>query len=97
MSHSRRKLIAIGAAVLVVAAVALLTSGFGLLGHHQENRLVLNGNVDIRQVDLGFRVMGRIAAIPFEEGEHAPAGAILARGLAALAKVVSVTLATRLS
>jgi len=79
MSHSRRKLIAIGAAVLVVAAVALLTSGFGLLGHHQENRLVLNGNVDIRQVDLGFRVMGRIAAIPFEEGEHAPAGAILAR------------------
>jgi membrane fusion protein YbhG len=78
MSRSRRKLVAIGAVVLVIAT-ALLTSGFGLLGHHDENRLVLSGNVDIRQVDLGFRVMGRIATIPFEEGEHVPAGAILAR------------------
>lgn len=78
MSQSRRKLVAIGAVVLVVAA-ALLTSGFGLLGRHDDNRLVLSGNVDIRQVDLGFRIMGRIAAIPFEEGERVPAGAILAR------------------
>src|SRR5207244_3392550 len=78
MSHSRRKLVVIGATMLVVAA-ALLTSGFGLLERHEENRLVLSGNVDIRQVDLGFRVLGRIAAIPFEEGEHVPAGAILAR------------------
>ena len=38
----------------------------------------MSGNVDIRQVDLGFRVMGRIAAIPFEEGAHVPANAILA-------------------
>jgi HlyD family secretion protein len=78
MSRSRRKLVASGAVVLVVAA-ALLTSGFGSLGHHDENRLVLSGNVDIRQVDLGFRVMGRIAAIAFEEGEHVPADAVLAR------------------
>jgi membrane fusion protein YbhG len=78
MSQSRTKLVAIGAVVLVIAA-ALLTSGFGLLGHHDEDRLVLSGNVDIRQVDLGFRVMGRIAAIPFEEGQHVPADAILAR------------------
>jgi HlyD family secretion protein len=78
MSPSRRKLVAGGAVVLVVAA-ALLTSGFGLLGHHDDNRLVLSGNVDIRQVDLGFRVMGRIATIPFEEGAHVPANAILAR------------------
>jgi len=78
MSQSRRKLVAIGAAVLVLAT-ALLTSGFSLPGHHDDNRLVLSGNVDIRQVDLAFRVMGRIAAIPFEEGEHVPAGAIVAR------------------
>jgi membrane fusion protein YbhG len=78
MSQTRRKLVASGAVVLVVAA-AWLGSGFGLTRHHDENRLVLSGNVDIRQVDLGFRVMGRIAAIPFEEGAHVPAGAILAR------------------
>ncbi len=78
MSQTRRKLVVIGAAVLVVAT-ALLTSGFGLLEHHDDTRLLLSGNVDIRQVDLGFRVMGRIAAIPFEEGQHVPEGAILAR------------------
>src|SRR5690242_9629090 len=75
---NRRKIIAIAALVLLVIA-ALLTRGFGLVGRHQDKRLVLSGNVDIRQVDLGFRVMGRIAAIPFEEGAHVQAGAILAR------------------
>jgi HlyD family secretion protein len=75
---NRRKIIAIAALVLLIIA-ALLTRGFGLMGHERDNRLVLSGNVDIRQVDLGFRVMGRIAAIPFEEGAHVPAEAILAR------------------
>ena len=75
---NRRKIIAIAALALLVIA-ALLTHGFGLVGRHHDKRLVLSGNVDIRQVDLGFRVMGRIAAIPFEEGAHVPANAILAR------------------
>ena len=78
MSLSRPKLIAL-VAVGLLAVTALLTRGFGLLGNHHNNRLVLSGNVDIRQVDLGFRVMGRIAAIPFEEGAHVPANSILAR------------------
>ena len=75
---NRRKIILIAAlAVLLVAG--LLTHGFGLWGRRPDNRLVLSGNVDIRQVDLGFRVMGRIAQIPFEEGAHVPAEAVLAR------------------
>lgn len=78
MSLRRPQLIAL-AAVALLAVAALLTRGFGLLGNHPDNRLVLSGNVDIRQVDLGFRVMGRIAAIPFEEGAHVSANAILAR------------------
>jgi len=40
--------------------------------------LVLYGNVDIRQVDLGFRVSGRIAQMRFEEGDEIKAGDILA-------------------
>ncbi|HVZ10449.1 MAG TPA: HlyD family efflux transporter periplasmic adaptor subunit [Rhodopila sp.] len=40
---------------------------------------MLSGNVDIRQVDLGFRVPGRIGSIAFEEGAHVTAGAVLAR------------------
>ena len=40
----------------------------------QEGALVLYGNVDIRQVDLGFRVGGRIAAMRFEEGDPVAEG-----------------------
>jgi HlyD family secretion protein len=64
-------------AVLVIAGLA--TSGFGLFGAHQPKELALSGNVDIRQVDLGFRVAGRIAEIPFDEGARVSAGAVLAR------------------
>jgi HlyD family secretion protein len=41
--------------------------------------LTLYGNVDIRQVDLGFRVSGRVEYMPFEEGDFVPAGALMAR------------------
>lgn len=37
------------------------------------------GNVDIRQVSLGFRVNGRLAAVVVEEGDGVKAGDMLAR------------------
>lgn len=37
------------------------------------------GNVDIRQVSLGFRVNGRLAAVVVEEGDAVRAGDVLAR------------------
>ncbi len=40
--------------------------------------LVLHGNVDIRQVDLGFRVGGRIAEMKLEEGDAVKKGDIIA-------------------
>lgn len=75
---SRRRIVAFVSLVLLLGT-ALLTRGFGMVGHRHDNRLTLSGNVDIRQVDLGFRVMGRIDTIPFEEGSHVQADAILAR------------------
>ena len=39
---------------------------------------VLYGNVDIRQVELGFRLAGRIEAMRFEEGDPVTAGTLLA-------------------
>ncbi len=73
---TRRQIIVIVLVVaLVIAAVA--TRGFGLFPKAQ-GPLRLYGNVDIREVDLGFRVGGRIAAIPVEEGSHVKAGALLA-------------------
>ena len=73
---NRKRLISIVAVVgLVIAAFA--TRGFGLLPKAQ-GPLALYGNVDIREVDLGFRVGGRIAQIPVEEGAHVKAGDLLA-------------------
>lgn len=74
---TRRRIIGIVALVALLVA-ALATRGFGLFGQHDDGALTLHGNVDIRQVDLGFRVSGRIASIPFEEGAHVPEGAVLA-------------------
>lgn len=45
----------------------------------QEEPLTLYGNVDIRQVQLGFRVGGRIAESMVDEGDVVTAGAALAR------------------
>jgi HlyD family secretion protein len=39
----------------------------------------LYGNVDIRQVQLGFRVAGRLAEMTLEEGDSVKAGTVLAR------------------
>lgn len=77
ISVPRKRLILV-VALCVVALAALLTRGFGLLPARGSGALTLNGNVDIRQVDLGFRIAGRIARIPFDEGDRVSAGAVLA-------------------
>lgn len=69
--------------ILLVAAAGLGWAGyehqgFGLLRPSAPAALTMNGNVDIRQVDLGFRVSGRIAAIEVEEGARVAADAVLA-------------------
>src|SRR5204862_4838955 len=43
-----------------------------------KNSLVLYGNVDIRQVDLGFRVAGRLEKMAFEEGDEVKTGDVVA-------------------
>ena len=66
--------------VLCAAALALGLAGwFWLLPRADSGALTLHGNVDVRQVDLSFRVDGRIAAVLVEEGENVAAGTPLAR------------------
>ena len=43
-----------------------------------EGTLVLYGNVDVRQVELGFRLGGRLAAMHLEEGDPVTAGTAMA-------------------
>ena len=42
------------------------------------NELVLYGNVDVRQVDIGFRVPGRVAELYFEEGDFVAKDTLMA-------------------
>ncbi|MFH1518849.1 MAG: biotin/lipoyl-binding protein, partial [Pseudomonadota bacterium] len=75
------KRIALIAAVLVVALVLArfvlwprLNSG----DTNTEAALALYGNVEIRQVDLAFRVSGRLDAVNFEEGDTVSVGDVIA-------------------
>ena len=67
-------------AVLVLLALA------GAVGWHyrdtflkSEDSLTLYGNVDIRGVDLGFRVAGRLQEVLKDEGDAVKSGEVLAR------------------
>lgn len=66
--------------LLISGTVGLLMLGGTLLynwSHDPKNVLTLHGNVDIRQVELGFRVSGRIATMKFEEGDYVEKNALL--------------------
>ncbi|MDR0354354.1 MAG: efflux RND transporter periplasmic adaptor subunit [Deltaproteobacteria bacterium] len=45
----------------------------------QEDPLTLYGNVDIRELTLGFRISGRLEEMYLEEGDRVQAGAVVAR------------------
>ena len=61
-------------------ALAVLVAGGVWYHYHKAGQsLTLYGNVDVREVDLGFRVGGRIASLAVDEGMRVPAGAELGR------------------
>jgi HlyD family secretion protein len=72
---NRRIILAIVIAVVLVTAV--VTRGFGLFGGDGD-ALKLYGNVDIREVDMAFRVPGRITALAVDEGDAVRKGQVLA-------------------
>ncbi|AQR73466.1 HlyD family efflux transporter periplasmic adaptor subunit [Sphingomonas sp. LM7] len=74
---NRRRLIVL-ALVVALAVAAFATRGFGLLPARPDTELSLFGNVDIREVDMGFRVGGRIAGIGVDEGARVRQGQLLA-------------------
>lgn len=70
--------------LLLLFLVGLLFAIFWFYRNAQERRtpkdyLILYGNVDVRQVDLGFRVMGRIADMPWQEGDLVLSGTFMGK------------------
>lgn len=70
-------------ALLLAVAIACAGVWFARTGRigrkNVPSKLVtLYGNVDIRQVELGFRVAGRIQSMQLEEGQSVSAGSVMA-------------------
>lgn len=68
--------------IATVAAVVLATAAGGWYFTHRKQddalrALVLQGNVDMRQVSLAFNGSGRIASLPVREGERVQVGQVL--------------------
>jgi HlyD family secretion protein len=75
MNARKRALLILGL-VVGVAFAATLWSRFG--GREGDGMLVLYGNVDIREVELAFRVTGRLQMMRFDEGDDVEAGQVVA-------------------
>ena len=67
--------------IILIIIVAALAIGAGVYWHQEkplQTDLTLQGNVDIRQVDLAFNASGRIEQILVREGDRVKAGQLLA-------------------
>jgi HlyD family secretion protein len=63
--------------LLIFVAIGLLIYFYSSQKNSKHDRLILYGNVDVRQVDLGFRVQGRVAKMLYEEGDFVSAGSLM--------------------
>jgi HlyD family secretion protein len=69
----------LGALAIIALLAALGTHLWRQRGANDPNAaLSLSGNVDVHQVELAFRVSGRIAAVKVQEGDKVSAGQVLA-------------------
>lgn len=67
----------------IAVIILLILIGCGIYYYHNHkkknpNELELFGNIEIRQVDLGFRVEGKLQKMFFEEGDYVKKGDLLA-------------------
>jgi HlyD family secretion protein len=67
--------------LVVILLLAVTGIGWFYLKNHPEPEkpMILYGNVDIREVNLGFRVAGKLAKLVYDEGDEAKTGEVLAR------------------
>lgn len=67
-----------GTFLFACIATLLILQYFLLREKKQPDEITLYGNVDVRLVDIGFRVPGRITQLFFEEGDLVQEGQLLA-------------------
>lgn len=72
----KKRIVAVATVAIVIAAVVIWLN---LDESENGQGLTLYGNVDIREVELAFRVPGRLLAMDYDEGDAVEAGAPVAR------------------
>ena len=76
--RGRSKGIVIGLLLLALAAAGALRLVSPRAANADKRQLVLQGNIDVRQVNLAFKVDGRIASLAVDEGDSVKAGQVIA-------------------
>lgn len=71
----KKILIAAISALIICTAIWLVVY---LTHKNDKDEITLYGNVDVRQVDIGFRVYGNVRSMPFEEGDFVSKGSLMA-------------------
>ncbi|MBD8451103.1 secretion protein HlyD [Serratia rubidaea] len=69
----------VGLVAIVAIAIAAVAAGIWYYEQRQVKPLTLYGNVDIRTVNLGFRVSGRLASLTVDEGDTVKPGQLLGK------------------
>lgn len=67
--------------VIVIVALLVIAGIFYAIFREdrEKSEIILYGNVDVRQVNIGFRVRGLVEELFFEEGDYVAKGTVLAR------------------
>ena len=73
MNNKRRSIFLI----LIVIVIGLAAGGYYWYQSQQDKTLTLYGNVDVRTVNLGFRVGGKLASLNVDEGARVTPGQAL--------------------
>lgn len=64
--------------IITIVVIVLIILGIVFFKNRRDRDVItLYGNVDVRQVDIGFRVDGRVKTMPFEEGDFVPEGELM--------------------
>lgn len=63
--------------ILIFAAIVIALIDRAYRDKKDQNEITLYGNVDVRQVDIGFRVSGQVTRLLYEEGDKVPEGALM--------------------
>ena len=71
----KKRLLIVGILIFVAVSVFVIRK---LGNKHDDGQLVLSGNVEVTEVDVGFKNAGRIIELPVEEGQKIKQGERLA-------------------